>query len=71
MRKKCELLINSINEGEYTGREIVLSGVVLFLMGVLLGMIFSPRKNQVIGSLNGNETCKENETKAEDKNNNR
>ena len=71
MRKKCELLINSINEGKYTGREIVLSGAVLFLTGVLLGMIFSPRKNQAIGSHNGNETCKENETKAEDKNNNR
>ncbi|MCI6060668.1 MAG: hypothetical protein MR729_05905 [Dorea sp.] len=54
MRKKCELLINSINEGKYTGREIVLSGAVLFLTGVLLGMLFSPRKNQVIGSHNGN-----------------
>ena len=71
MRKKCELLINSINEGKYTGREIVLSGAVLFLTGVLLGMIFSPRKNQVIGSHNGNGICKGNEAKSEDKNNNR
>lgn len=44
MEKKCELLINNINEGKYTGREIMLSGAVLFLTGVLLGMIFSPRK---------------------------
>ena len=71
MRKKCELLINSINEGKYTGREIVLSGAVFFLTGVLLGMLFSPRKNQVIGSHNGNGTCKGNEAKAEDENNNR
>lgn len=54
MRKKYELLVNQINEGKYTGREILLQGVVLFLTGMLLGMIFSPRKYQVIGSNNGN-----------------
>lgn len=54
MREKYEWLMNNINEGKYTGREIMLSGAVLFLTGALLGMIFSPRKNQVIGSHNGN-----------------
>ena len=67
MRKKYELLINNINEGKYTGREIILSGAVLFLTGALLGMIFSPRKNQVIGSHNGNGSCNGNEAKAGDK----
>lgn len=67
MEKKCELLINNINEGKYTGREIMLSGAVLFLTGVLLGMIFSPRKNQVIGSHNGNGRCNENGENAKDK----
>lgn len=67
MRKKYELLMNNINEGKYTGREIILSGVVLFLTGALLGMIFSPRKNQVIGSHNGNGSCNGNEAKAGDK----
>ena len=67
MRKRCELLMNNINEGKYTGREILLTGVVLFLTGTLLGMIFSPRKNQVIGSHNGNGSCNGNEAKAEDK----
>lgn len=67
MRKKCGMLMNNINEGKYTGREIMLSGVVLFLTGVLLGMIFSPRKNQVIGSHNGNGSCNGNEAKTGDK----
>ena len=56
MKKKCELLMNNINEGKYTGREIMLTGAVLFLTGALLGMLFSPRKNQVIGSHNGNNS---------------
>ena len=46
--------MNQINEGKYTGREILLAGAVLFLTGMLLGIIFSPRKYQVIGSNNGN-----------------
>ena len=54
MRKKYELLMNQINEGKYTGREILLTGAVLFLTGTLLGIIFSPHKYQVIGSNNGN-----------------
>lgn len=54
MRKKFELLVNNINEGKYTGRELVLSGMVLFLTGVLLGVFLSPRKHQVIGSNNSN-----------------
>ena len=54
MRKKYELLMNQINEGKYTGREILLTGAVLFLTGMLLGIIFSPHKYQVIGSNNGN-----------------
>ena len=64
MGKKYELLLNNINEGKYTGREILLSGAVLFLTGALLGMIFSPRKNQVIGSNNGNGSCNGNEALA-------
>ena len=54
MRKKYELLMNQINEGKYTGREILLAGAVLFLTGMLLGIIFSPRKQQGIGRNNGN-----------------
>ena len=68
MKKKFELLMNQINEGKYTGREIVLTGAVLFLTGILLGMIFSPRKYQVIGSNNGNGSVQENDAKAEKQN---
>lgn len=57
MRKKCELLMNQINEGKYTGREILLTGAVLFLTGMLLGMIFSPQKYQVIGSHKYTKKC--------------
>lgn len=67
MKKKCELLINQINEGKYTGREILLSGAVLFLSGALLGMIFSPKKYQIIGSNNGNGSCNGNDAGAEAK----
>lgn len=71
MKKKCELLMNNINEGKYTGREIMLTGAVLFLTGMLLGMFFSPRKHQVIGSYNGNGSCNdsgnENEAKVAEK----
>lgn len=67
MKQKCELLMNQINEGKYTGREIMLTGAVLFLTGTLLGMIFSPRKYQVIGSHNGNGSGNGNEAKAEEK----
>lgn len=66
MRKRCQQLMESINEGKYTGREILLTGAVLFLTGALLGMIFSPRKNQVIGSHNGNGTYNGNEANTGD-----
>ena len=67
MKKKYELLMNQINEGKYTGREILLTGAVLFLSGTLLGMIFSPRKYQVIGSHNGNGSGNGNDAMAESK----
>lgn len=46
--------MNNINEGKYTGREIILAGMVLFLTGALFGVFFSPKKHQVIGSNNSN-----------------
>lgn len=65
MKKKYEELMNNINEGKYTGREILLTGAVLFLSGMLLGMFFSPRKYQQIGSYNGNGSCNDSEAKLE------
>lgn len=56
MRFKYPLkkLIKKIDEGEYTAREIVMAGTILFLSGILLGFIFSPKKTTTIGSHNGN-----------------
>lgn len=34
--------------------EILLSGVVLLGVGLILGMIFSPKGNRIYGSYNGN-----------------
>ncbi len=53
MRKKYEKLLSDINEGKYTGRELILMGVVLFLLGTVIGMVCSPRKNQMFGCYNG------------------
>lgn len=54
MKKKIEEFMGRISDGEYTAREIVLSGITLFLLGMLLGILFSPKKNTTIGSNNGN-----------------
>lgn len=51
---KIKDLMNNISEGKYSPREILLTGTVLFLSGMLLGIFLSPRKHQVIGSHNGN-----------------
>ena len=59
--------MNQINVGKYTGREILLTGAVLFLTGTLLGIIFSPHKYQVIGSNNGNGNGNGNDAMAETK----
>ena len=42
-------------------------GAVLFLSGTLLGMFFSPRKFQMMGSNNGNGSGNENDVKTEAK----
>ena len=64
MCKRCELVMEQLNEGKYTGREILLTGAVLFLSGMVLGMLISPRKNQMIGSLNGTGSCNGSEASA-------
>lgn len=59
--------VDNKDKPNYTGREIILAGAVLFLTGTLLGMIFSPRKYQVIGSHNRNGSGNGNDAKAEPK----
>lgn len=39
---------------EYSNRELILLGNVLFLSGLVLGLLLMPAKNVTIGSYNGN-----------------
>ena len=66
MRKKYEKLLSDINEGKYTGRELVLMGVVLFLLGTVIGMFCSPRKNQMFGCYNGTNGANNLDTEADE-----
>ena len=54
MKLAIRKLVNQIDEGKFTGREILLTGCVLFLLGMVLGIFGSPRKRMVIASNNGN-----------------
>lgn len=51
---KANEIIEKIGNGEYSPREIFLSGVCLFLIGFVLGIFFSPKKKVQFGSNNGN-----------------
>lgn len=66
----------NIENGEYTAREMILAGSILFLLGLVIGLLISPRKTMTFGSHNGNNTnsfngtdqknmCKENEKEQE------
>lgn len=54
MKKMWSKLVDTIKNQDYTSREAVLSALVLFLLGIVLGTFFSPKKNTQIGSNNGN-----------------
>ena len=47
MKRAIKKLMNQIDAGEFTGREILLTGCVLFLFGMVLGIFGSPRKRMV------------------------
>ena len=54
MKKAWNQLVETIKTRNYTNREAVLSALLLFLLGIVLGIFFSPRKSTMIGSNNGN-----------------
>ena len=54
MKNACRKLVEIVKTGEYTTREAVLSGLCLFLVGMLIGIFASPRKHVMVGSNNGN-----------------
>lgn len=55
-KEKAEQLAADYKEGNITGKELALSGIVLFLTGIIIGMILSPRKVSMLGCNNGNNT---------------
>lgn len=54
MKKAMNRIVEVVQNGEYTNREAVLSGICLFLLGLVAGMFLSPKKSTMIGSNNGN-----------------
>lgn len=57
MKKRMAKLIEEIESGKYTAREIVLAGITLFLLGMVIGAVFTPKKNVTIGSNNCDNGC--------------
>lgn len=53
MREKFEEIVEQMEEYEVSTREVLLALAVAFLSGVVLGIIFSPKKHIVIASNNG------------------
>lgn len=47
-------LLSKVDELEFSTREYCFAGVILFLAGILLGIILSPKGERTIGSNNGN-----------------
>lgn len=43
-----------VKEKDYSAREAVLFTICSFLVGFILGMLFSPKKSTTLGSYNGN-----------------
>ncbi len=57
MKEKWELFKNSMSEVMTMSRkEFYLTAAVCMLLGIVLGVFFSPRRFMVIGSLNGNNS---------------
>lgn len=52
-----DMLLDDLEDGRFTSLEIVLSGLVLFLTGILVGILISPKKYSMIGCNNGNGSC--------------
>lgn len=51
--KVVEKYVEKVKSGELTSTGICLAIVCVFLVGVLLGIFISPKKNRVLGSYNG------------------
>lgn len=57
MREKFDEIVEQMEDCEVSTREVLLALAVAFLSGVVLGIIFSPKKHIVIASNNGSNNC--------------
>ncbi len=46
--------LERIKEGNYSATELALTGICLFLAGVVIGMLLAPARCVTLGSFNGN-----------------
>ena len=62
MKEKLKLFKESLTETTTVSkREFLLTAAVCILGGIVLGILFSPRKYVMIGSQNGNNSANNNE----------
>lgn len=47
--------VQKFKDGECTMTELILTGICLFLLGVLIGMKIAPARFSTFGSFNGNQ----------------
>lgn len=66
VREKWEIFRESLTETvSVSRREFLLTTAAGFLGGMVLGMLFSPRKYTMVGCQNGNSSCNNNENDTE------
>ncbi len=53
MKEKMNEVMEKLTDQEYSTTEIILTILVAFLSGMVLGIMCSPKKHVVIGSNNG------------------
>ncbi len=44
---------------DFSKREFTMAGIILFLLGIIVGIIFSPKHSKVVGCYNGNNNIGE------------
>lgn len=47
-------ILSKIEDSEFSTREYFFMGIILFFIGLFLGLVFSPKGERTIGSNNGN-----------------
>lgn len=59
LQAKAEAIVANIKAGDYSSRELALTGALVFLVGLVIGMLVSPRKVTMVGCNNNNTEVEE------------